>query len=396
MLKKIFNTPRISNRIFTLVLSVFLITFYLYQDLAGWQLMKFIKAQGPITYVDSKTVLNYASCFSKIGNEVFEAGNTCANWTYGSGILRSLNLIGVNQSHTAFFGHSFTYLILLAFVYSLYLARDFRLAQITMFFGLISPAIWLLMERANFDTLIYLMIFLSAILFGKGFERIPIILIFLSATFKFYTLPLLLIPVLLGKKMYTKILGICALFLGIIIIINDFKLMNGKIIQAGNNHFGMKIIGNYLGKVGIKLNIISTYFLGVILFLICVILVILVLFKLERLLLHKELFSKQINTLFIFMSSTFLLCFMVGLSVDYRLIFYLTSAPFLIILIKTRLKLIVAAFFLIGAWLCYPSGIFQTLGDFALEFVAAFQIIILLFTLFPKKIKIRWFSRYIV
>jgi hypothetical protein len=212
------------------------------------------------------------------------------------------------------------------------------------------------------------------------------VVLLLSALFKFYTLPLLIIPILLSKKLYVKVFGICALFLGTVVIIGDFKIMDGKIIQAGNNHFGMKIIGNYLGKVGIKLNIISAYFLGVILFLACVILVIFLLFKLERSLLHKELFSKQINTLFIFMSSTFLLCFIVGLSVDYKLIFYLVSAPFLIILIKTRLKLIVSAFFLVGAWLCYPSGIFQTLGDLALEFVAAFQIIILLLTLFPKKI----------
>ena len=85
------------------------------------------------------------------------------------------------------------------------------------------------------------------------------------------------------------------------------------------------------------------------------------------------------------MSSTFLLCFVVGLSVDYRLIFYLVSAPFLITLFNPTLRFIVSGLFLIGAWFCYPSGIFQTVGDLALEFVAALGIIILRFSLLPRK-----------
>ena len=385
MLKKIFNTPRISNRIFTLVLSVFLITFYLYQDLASWQLMKFIKAQGPITYVDSKTVLYYASCFSKIGNEVFDAGTYCAGWTYGSGILRFLNLIGATQNNTIFIGHIFTYLIVLTFVYYLYLARNFRFAQVILFLGLISPSVWLIMERANFDTLIYLMVFLSSILFLRNFEVISVFCLFLSAIFKFYTLPLLIIPVILSKRIYIKLLGIGALFLGTIVILSDFNRMTGVIVQAGYNHFGMKIIGNYLGKIGVNLNIFSAYFLGAFLFLCCVLFVIYILYKFEPLLLQRLSFLEPIKTLYIFMSSTFLLCFVAGLSVDYRLIFYLVSAPFLITLLKSRLRFFVSGWFIIGAWLCYPSGIFQTVGDLTLELVAALQIIILLSFLFSRK-----------
>ena len=121
--------------------------------------MKFIKAQGPITYVDSKTVLYYASCFSRIGNKVFDAGDYCAGWTYGGGILRFLNLIGATQNNTVFIGHILTYLIILTFVYYLCLARDFRFVQVILFLGLISPSVWLIMEQVNFDTLIYLMVF---------------------------------------------------------------------------------------------------------------------------------------------------------------------------------------------------------------------------------------------
>jgi len=392
MLKKIFKTYHISNNRITLVLSLFLIIFYLYQDLKKWQIIKLINAQGPIIYVDSNTVLYYANCFSRIGNEVFAAGTSCANWSYSAEILRFLNLFGVTQSSTAFFGHFFTSSIVLTFIYFLYLSRNFRVAQITMFMGFISPSVWLLMERANFDALIYLMIFLVSILFVKGFEIIPIILIFLSATFKFYTLPLLFIFILLSKKMYVKLLAILAIFLGTIIIFNNFKLMNATIVQAGNNHFGMKIIGNYLGKIGIKLNIVSAYVLGAFLLLAFILIVFLLLSKLEPLLSRNDLFPAQIKIFYTFMSSTFLLCFVVGLSVDYRLIFYLVSAPFLIILLKTWLRFFVSGCFLIGAWLCYPSEIFQTVGDLALEMIAAFQIVLIVFYIvYRKKIYTRRF-----
>jgi hypothetical protein len=241
------------------------------------------------------------------------------------------------------------------------------------------------MERANFDTLIYLMVFLSSILFLKNFEALSVFCLFLSATFKFYTLPLLIIPVILSKRIYIKLLGIGALFLGTIIVVSDFKLMTSKIVQAGNNHFGMKIIGNYLGKVDIKLNIFGAYFLGVSLFLGCILLFIFLLQKFEPILLQKQLLLEPVKSIYIFMSSTFLICFVVGLSVDYRLIFYLVSAPFLITLLKTSLRLIFSGFFLIGAWFCWPSGIFQTVGDLALELVAAIGIIILFLSLFAGK-----------
>jgi len=386
MVKKIFKYSVMNTNNLTFKLSIILISFYTYQDQTKWQIIKYINSQGPIIYVDSYTVLYYTECFSRIGNQVFSAGVNCANWSYGSGLLNFLNLVGAVKVNTAIWGHFFTYSIVLTFVYFLYLIRGFKLAQVTMFMGLISPPIWLLMERANFDALIYLMIFFAVVLYTKSFEIIPIVVLLLSALFKFYTLPLLIIPILLSKKMYVKVFGMCALFLGTVAIIGDFKIMDGKIIQAGNNHFGMKIIGNYLGKIGISLNIISAYFLGAILLSTTIILVIFILSKREPLLLQRQLQPDLVRIYYIFMASTFLICFIAGLSVDYKLIFYIVSAPFLITMLKTSLRFAASGIFLIGVWLCYPSGIFQTVGDFALEIMAAFQIIILFFLFFTRKI----------
>lgn len=391
MLRKIFDPVCNSSLFSTLTLSIFLLFFYLYQDFSSWPLINYVNAQGPFIYVDTHTVLYYASCFSQIGNAVFAEGATCAGWTYGSGILRVLNFTGATQVHVNLIGHFFTYSIVFTFIYYLYLARAVKLAQIALFLGFISPPIWLIMERANFDTLIYLMVLVSAVLFIKNLETLSVSILLLSAMFKFYTLPLLVIPFLLSKKFSTKLSSALALFIGLCLILLDFSKMTGVIIQAGNNHFGMKIIGNYLGKIGINLNNYISYILGSFLFLICVVFFLHTLRKREPVVLQMQLFSEPINTIFIFMSSTFLLCFVVGLNVDYRLIFYIASAPYLMIVLRNNLRYIVFGIFLIGCWLCYPFGIFQTIGDLALELVAALQLIVTLYALFSRKIFYRAF-----
>jgi hypothetical protein len=346
--------------------------------------MKSIKAEGPFIYVDTHTVLYYASCFSEIGNLVFAAGPTCSGWSYGGGILRFLNFFGFTPGSVGLLGHFFTYAIICTFIYYLYLTRQNILVQIALFSGFISPPIWLLMERANFDALMYLMVLISAILFIKKMEILSIFFILLSAVFKFYTLPLLILPFLLSTKFKTKFASILSLSIGLTLVILDLNRMTGKIVQAGYNHFGMKIIGNYLGKLGIHLNIYNSYFLATFLFLSCILFVFLAIRKKEFFVFKTQLFSEPSRTIFIYMSSTFLLCFVVGLNVDYRLIFYVVSAPFLISILKTKLKYIAFATFIVGCWLSYPSGIFQTIGDLALEIMASLILIVTFSTLFAR------------
>jgi len=387
---RIFRTFQVLKRRSTFALSLSLVIFYLYQDFRNWPLMTFIKAQGPITYVDSHTVLFYSRCFSQIGSGVFASDSICPNWGYGSGVLRILSLFETSEKHTALFGHFFTFIIVITAVYLIWLTRGSKFVQTTLFIGLISPPVWLLMERANFDAIIYLMIFSAALLIGKGNEVIPIVLILISATFKFYTLPLLLLCILLCKKIFNKVLGILALVLGTIFTVIDLNLMNVKYIQAGNNHFGMKIIGNYLGKVGFELDILSAYLLGAIILSVCVMLMYYLLSKYEPIVLNNNLIPTKLQSIYLFMSSAHLICFIVGLSVDYRLIFFIVSAPLLIGMFTSRIRYFLAGSFLISTWFSYPAGFFQTIGDLALEIVSSVQILsIIIYLIHIKKNLVR-------
>lgn len=387
---RIFRTFQVLKRRSTFALSLSLVIFYLYQDFRNWPLMTFIKAQGPMTYVDSHTVLFYSRCFSQIGSGVFASDSICPNWGYGSGVLRILSFFGTSEKHAALFGHFFTYIIVITAVYLIWLTRSSKFVQTILFIGLISPPVWLLMERANFDAIIYLMIFSAALLIGKGNEVIPIVLILITATFKFYTLPLLLLCILLCKKILNKVLGILALVLGTIFTVIDLNLMNVKHIQAGNNHFGMKIIGNYLGKVGFELDILSAYLLGAITLSVCVMLMYYLLSKYETMVLNNNLIPIKLQSIYLFMSSAHLICFIVGLSVDYRLIFFIVGAPLLIGMFTSRIRYFLAGSFLISTWLSYPAGFFQTIGDLTLEIVSSVQILsIIIYLIHIKKNLVR-------
>jgi hypothetical protein len=388
MLKRTYRRFQQYNYSLTVILITLLIAFYSYQDFTKWSIIRLIRAQGPMTYVDTNTVIYYANCFSEIGSEVYAEGTFCSNWNYGSTVLKVVNFLSITSENTTFIGHFFTYSILATFVYLLHLIKAFKHAQIVMFFGFLSPSVWLLLERANFDSLIYLMVFLSALLFRKGFELTAIGLIVFTALFKFYTLPLLIILLFLTTKLHVKIINIIGFSLGTYIILGDFRLMGGMSMQAGNNHFGMKIIGNYLGKLGVKLGNIEVYFLGAVLFLAAIVFVILIISKKEPQLFQDTLFSEKIVYIYIFMSSIFLISFSVGLSVDYRLVFYLASAPILVTLLKSRISYLFSGSFLVGAWFCYPAGLFQPFGDLNLELIAGFQIVVLFITTFLKKTSI--------
>jgi hypothetical protein len=136
--------------------------------------------------------------------------------------------------------------------------------------------------------------------------------------------------------------------------------------------------------------IISAYLLGAILLTICVWLIYYLLSRYETTVLNTNLIPAKVRSLYLFMSSAHLICFIAGLSVDYRLIFFLVSAPILIELLTNRMRYFLAGFFLISAWLSYPAGILQTIGDLALEIVSATQIIfMIIYLIYAKKNLIR-------
>lgn len=378
-----------------IIIIAILTLFYISQDIYKWSIIKWLGAQGSSLYADTFTVLYYSECYKKIGDEVYSSNSICQNWTYGSSILRLINLAGLTTSQTQLIGHLFTYLTVTTFVIHLLFFKFRKSLLVITFLGFISPPVWLLFERANFDALIYLMVFVSALIYAKGKHLLSLLLLLLASISKFYVLPILLILGLLTNKFKTQILSVIIFVLGIFIVVHDLMKIEGNIVQAGNNHFGMKIIGNYLGKIGLQLELYWAYLLGLFLFLLCTKL----LLKLDG---RYKLIHWNNSTIpalwhypMFFLSSVHLFCFVIGLNADYRLIFYISSAPYLLIFLSSKARTIFSIVFLISVWFVYPVGYYQTLGDLALEIFTALQFIIVLkffgYNFFSKyEFKLRW------
>lgn len=171
--------------------------------------MESVDAQGGVVYGDANIVLTYANCYSKFGNLVFESGLNCSQWANGSWLIAMLSLMGLTESATKLIGISFTIVLVTLFVVGFYTLQTNAWAQSTLFFGSISPPIWLLMERGNFDTLMYLLILCAVYFFCIGNVSWCVFFVFMSATFKFYTLPLLVVILLISKtnrhKLFTLV-----------------------------------------------------------------------------------------------------------------------------------------------------------------------------------------------
>lgn len=362
----------------TFGLILLLTIFYVYHDITKWSVMKSLNSQGAIIYADASTVLQYSRCFKNIGVSVFLNGEICSNWNNSASVLRLIGILNLQDISAQLIGKVFTYFSLLTFCILVYLTRRYLLAQVTIFLGLISPPVWLLLERGNIDTLMYLLVFLSTLIYAQGYRIFPITLISISSILKFYTLPLLVLTLIKSRGIYIKLFNLMAISVSSVIIVLDLRLLDrNNIIQAGNNHFGLKIIGNYLGKLGIEMDSAVQYLLSGFLFVVSIAIVYLVTLRVPF------INSNNSNLLILkflhlFSCVLFISIYLIGLSVDYKLIFIFSTAPFLIIHTHRKFRYSVSLLFLVSVWFTYPTGFFQTIGDFALQMYMAIQVVFML------------------
>lgn len=373
-----YKLRKIASKYLTHSLMFLLTVFYAFNDLNKWSIMKLLGAQGPILYVDSSTVLYYSRCFESIGVKVYLNGETCSNWNYSTSLLRLLGILELQNTNEQLIGRVFTYFLLLSFCVLLYLLRGHSFVQLTLFLGLISPPVWLLIERGNFDSAIYLIIFLSALTYALGYKKFSIMFISLSSILKFYTLPLLFCTLIKSRGFQLKMFSSITFLLSVLLIAFDLQLLDkNNIIQAGNNHFGLKIIGNYLGKLGLEIDLPAQYLLSSFLFFLSIVFAYLMVLKFPFVQLNNSNLS-QLKILYGFNFVVFISMYLTGLSVDYKLIFAMATAPFLMIHSQYKFRFLVSLLFLVSVWFTYPTGFFQTIGDFTLQIYMAIQIVFVL------------------
>jgi hypothetical protein len=196
-----------------------------------------------------------------------------------------------------------------------------------------SPPLILLFERVNYDLVMALIVILASWAYVKNRFVIAIILVFISAVTKFYTLPLLWILAIWVPSLRLRIFALSLAGLASFFVLRDLSSIEGIPI-TGAYQFGVTVSEHYIKLAGFSpAQEWVVLGLGV---LIPVVLVILLMRQRQGV---PSMFP-NVNTqgesfgvgivLARFSSVVFLSCYFTGLSFDYRLVFLIMAAvPYL-------------------------------------------------------------------
>ena len=313
------------------ILAIFGI--YVLLIVSNWWPLQIQKIRGSSTYGDLRSVLSAANCYKEIGPEVYNQSGECS-YQYGIVLLKVLNWLKLTSINPDHFGFALTFLVVVLLLSIALPALHSNKSSFLAFISVVSPGIWLLCERGNFDLLIILILAISVSLLTLGHSVSASLLISVTVLFKFYTFPLLILVLLIEKK-YWKRIVILGLLLSIMApIVTD--------ILSAESHpnplfvaFGLPAMGLWINffswrfSLPIFLNLPLQYFVGLIL------MISLYIFsrffssvRYPALVLGKSNSWKLYG--FLFSSGVYVSCFFAGMNYDYRLFFLSVSVVLMV------------------------------------------------------------------
>lgn len=362
--------------------GIFFSAIFLFLQSTGWPLLVRWQIKGHLNYIDLNSVLGSADCFRVIGFDIYNypIGHECA-YNYGSWLMRIISFIGLGENHTNLVGSIF--IVAISFLLAFIMSRV-PLRRTTLLFGLlmfISPPIMLLLERGNIDSLIFILIWIAAVVFSPGRPHASLALVVLSALFKFYTVGLAALLVFSVRSKYSVIVWMSAVVIAIAQILSDFSSGPG-FINTEWTSFGAPVFGIYFKYLDIDIPYLLSLLIG------CLLLVIAIWFISRSWSPFSKLYSDLIKTslssiysyhLFIFFSVVHSTCYILGMNFDYRLI--MLSISNFILLSQAKLesatKLTIGLSTVFIMWTSYNLQISQPIGDALIGVTTAFYICII-------------------
>jgi hypothetical protein len=353
-------------------------TFFLVMQLTNWPPLLFWGWWGGGNFLDSWQVLTSADCYRSIGLQVYEINNQCMVYAYGRPLLWGLAGLHIGASQTSLFGIIFLVVISITIATIVkYLDIEDNKKNLLSVLIAASPPVLLLVDRGNFDSLIVSMVLLAAWMHTKGKSILAIFLIFVTATIKYYTAPLLFWMIFASKGKFSKataavLSAAASLSIGRDLYITQFSF------STGNPHltFGLGHEFLYL----LKYNAFDwlanfTSLAGV--------LVVLFFYGISHCWLKKrniELDTSEeksfMRRLYVFSTIIIVSCYLTGANADYRLIFLCISGISLLSTIRISEGFETYAIHIICGilWFTFPSGDLEIFGDILLSLYIGFTL----------------------
>ena len=371
-----FDQLKTHNRFSKAFAAFFIVFIYVLQLRLNWPLVNWSGFRGGSRYIDLNDIIKSSKCFS--GNNLGIYSNItntpCAGYSYTRELIGFLQLTHLNQLPTNIFGFLLAFAMLTLATNMIYKSESNRLF---VTFAAMCPGIFLLLERGNFDILVFVLVVFANYEFNRGRELTSILLIILSALIKFYTLPLILLFVIFGRSNRIRKLSL-VIFATLAI---DFIQQVTELPHLAHTwfiSFGLGVFPEYVSLVprflhsSFELNKPEQYVIEILTFGASW-----WLYRSNRnwfWIQESERKSPKTNlNLGIFMGLTFLTCYFTGNSYDYRLVFYvafLITATDLWKLATSFSKILILVSLFFTTF--FPTGfvtfrtIFQLIGDFAM------------------------------
>jgi hypothetical protein len=252
-----------------------------------------------------------------------EASDTCAGFNYGTILLILLSIFPIDGEF--YVAVAITVGVLAVFVLGYFLANTYKMSfwqKLLVSFAFFSPGTYLLFERGNLDLVIFLLIVAAAVLLGRGGFFPTYFVVVFATLLKFYTLPLVLLVLLLSKTLRQRILTIVLSLLTFAWVYVDYS--RGQILPVyGPVQFGYPVLDHYFVWFGLSLEPLPSLigFLAPLMVWALLVLIVRKSGKVFQAELTKSIDNLQGDYAFVFTAITFCAMFFVGLSFDYRLIF---------------------------------------------------------------------------
>jgi len=363
-----------------LSMAGFIFSFFLYQLMNGW----FFLGRTTTNFGDLNYVVN---CGNRSGlNSNYFSDNGCSGYMYGSLILRLVEVFGINNQQVYIIGLLFFIGFSVIFS-SLAISSNNRVLSLVV--GLIilfSPPVELILQRANIDALIFILVYVSSELILRHKFGYAIFLLSICSLMKFYTLPLLIaISLLYAVKQKKRIRSQVYLVFVLLICVIDIKNVSYFPGDA-QNFFGAPIFGEYFQYLIYGPNTHSNLFISGLLGILLYWIFCYFFYRLSSVVpvypsISNVSFNRKPLVLFSMFFFVFASCYLAGLNIDYRLVFI--AVP---ILTFFNLKIEGGSWFKIPLLLTtflvlytsYNTYIFQPIGDFFILLLIAYFTVLFL------------------
>lgn len=324
-----------ANSLYSLAGLVLFFSFYAYQYLYNWPLLKVSGILGPSRFIDLVAIQDFSRCINKLGLAVYDISDTCSGYQYSLGILYLFDYTRFStlDSHVAAFLLEIPLLLTMIILVTLSFKKNLKIGVFAVV-AVLAPGNWLLLERGNLDLIMVELLAIAALTFGKKSEPLGYLMLIISVFTKFYTAPLLILYIFMGKRTLRNRLYVPVTLVVFIATLFQISYV-AKFPSTWYVSFGSGSIGHW-ANLFLEYQVDSNYRipekLGMSIGLLIVCASIAIHWKaMKNFEVSQANFASTKANVILFFSTTFIACYFVGMNYDYRMIFPIVASNLLLI-----------------------------------------------------------------